>query len=175
MITTTFSRKTIATFLIPLGALLFLELVPLLNASPIADPTREVTSVPTLSEQPKSGSIDGRAVMVVATGDVVHEISLCKALPKDVWVLLIFIYVLLMVFNLREQYRLYRSIRYWRFEALITAFFLLEWLVFDTCREQVWFPLTLLKIGLILFLIFEIKGLYQNSLKLAKEDQVDTN
>ncbi|MEK9173805.1 MAG: hypothetical protein AAB845_00900 [Patescibacteria group bacterium] len=171
MMATTFSRKTIATFLLPLGALLFLELVPLLNVSELTQPSSKVAPVTTLSGQTGLGAIDEKAVMVVADGDIIRAIPLCGSLPESAWIFLVCIYVLLMAFNLREQYRLYGDIRYWRFEALITAFFLFEWLVFDTCREQAWFPLTLIKSGLILVLIFEIKSLYQNLVATPEQTQ----
>ena len=170
MLPTTFSHKTILTFLLPLGALLFLELVPLLGFSEFNQPLTSVTPITTLSGQTGGGAIDEEAVMVVADGDIIRAIPLCHSLPKDTWALLICIYILLMVFNLREQYRMYGGLRYWRFEAFITAFFLFEWLIFDTCREQAWFPLTLIKSGLILILIFEIKSLYQNSLIADKKE-----
>ena len=164
MLTPTFSHKTILTFLLPLGALLFLELLPLVGFSEFNQPLTSVTPITTLSGQTGKGTIDEEAVMVVADGEIIRAIPLCSTLPKDTWALLIFIYLLLMVLNLREQYRMYGALRYWRFEAFITGFFLFEWLIFDTCREQAWFPLTLVKSALIIILIFEIKSLYQNML-----------
>jgi hypothetical protein len=173
--TMSFSRKTLATFLLPLGALLLLELIPLLGTADMRGTSTGTNVVQTLSGQSSLGAIDDEAVMVMDDAGATRSIPLCQALPEDTWVFLILLYVLLIVFNLREQYRLYKSVRYWRFEVALSTFFLFEWFVFDTCRQQVWFPLTLLKSGLILLLIFEIKSLYQNSLHLKAVDCQDTD
>jgi hypothetical protein len=155
-----YSHK-IATLLFPLGALFLLEFVTLLGILDMNTPKQGSLSEMVASYE--GGSIDDGAVMVVAESDVVRAIALCSSLPQNVWVLLLIIGVLLVLFNFREQYRTFGGIVYWKFETFLVAFFLMEWWVFDGCREATWFPLALIKCVLISFLIFQVKSMFGTS------------
>jgi hypothetical protein len=113
----------------------------------------------------EGGLIDEEAVMVVSESDEVRVVALCRSLPADTWAFLLAIYVLLLAFNLREQGRISGEIAHWRFETFLTVFFLVEWFVFDGCREALWFPLSLIKCSLIVFLIFQVKNIFSREEK----------
>lgn len=149
-------RKKALFLLLPLLALFVLEMGTLL-AIPV---DQTISAQSTLSALIESGpAIDSEAVMVKSDGVVTQVVALCQSLPLDTWKLLVVLYVLLLIFNFREQYRLHGSITTWVFECGLTFFFIIEWAIFDTCRTQNWFPLALIKIGLITFLLFQVKNL----------------
>lgn len=106
-----------------------------------------------LGEAAMGPMIDTQAVMVDGEDQVV---ALCQTLPSSLWMMLLGFYILLLAYNLSSQRQQYGEVRFWRFEMLLSFFFLFEWQVFDTCREALWFPWALMKTGLILTLIFWI-------------------
>jgi hypothetical protein len=103
--------------------------------------------------------IDTQAVMVSNQEGEDYSISLCQSLPIEAWKLLVILYIFLLIFNFREQCRLTGTVNTYLFESGLTLFFIIGWMMFDTCRTNTWFPLMLVKLGLIIFLLFQVKGL----------------
>lgn len=148
-------RKKALLLLLPLAALFVLEMSTLF----IIPETTAPETISLSAQLEKGPAIDTEAIMVKSIGDSTEAVSLCQSLPVGIWKLLIIVYVLLLVFNFREQYRTRGAVTTYIFEACLTAFFLIEWLFFDACRTEIWFPLMLIKAGLILFLFFQLKNL----------------
>lgn len=150
-------RRKALFLMLPLFALFLLELgaVLVIPGEPVTSPES------TLSALVASGTptIDSGAVMVESEGTLTKAVALCQSLPIDIWQLLLVLYILLLVLNFREQDRLHGSVTTWMFEGGLTLFFIIEWALFDTCRVQSWFPLALMKVGLIVFLLFQVKSL----------------
>lgn len=90
---------------------------------------------------------DARIDSVAAT------VVLAPALPQILWVFLLVAYITLLVFNWSYTFRTVTSPQ-WRFELILTLLTLGAWYHLDSGRGELWFPLTLIKAGLIVAIIY---------------------
>lgn len=77
----------------------------------------------------------------------------CKTLPAGVWIFLLAAYVFLLIFNLSAGFGSAQKIR-WFWETLFTFLALYAWYVYDGGRTFIWYPLYVLKFGLIIYLFY---------------------
>ncbi len=133
--------------IILLGLLLLLELGTALVSVPTQTVGREITqvadSVPLRISEITDARIDSVAAMVV----------MAPALPQILWVFLLVAYVTLLVFNFSYTFRTVTSPQ-WHFELILTILTLGAWYHLDSGRGEIWFPLTLIKSGLIVAIIY---------------------
>ncbi len=99
--------------------------------------------------------IDVEAAMtVVEVGGAVATVR-CFTLPAGMWVFLLIVYVALLVFNLTYGFWQVSSGRpQWFWELLYTVLFIVGWYVWDGCQTNVWFPLSVIKMGVILYALY---------------------
>lgn len=81
------------------------------------------------------------------------EINNCNTLPKNIWVFLLAIYAALLIYNLSYGFEWQKKIR-WVWETILTIIFLFGWNFFDLCSQDIWFPLYLVKLGLIIYFLY---------------------
>ena len=132
-------------------------------------PTMESENV-RLSDFEFTEGIDDEAAMVFDDGTGTKEISLCGNLPQILWWYILGAYLLLLGFNFYESYRISSQVS-WRFEILLTLAFLGIWQGFDICQHVLWFPWTVLKLGLIMYLIAEVLALADISHKASMKKE----
>lgn len=116
--------------------------------------TTGTTAVPVL----RISDIDGPRIDDVAATAVVEEparVSAPATLPTGIWIFLCLAYVALLAFNLIVGYRQSAGTDIqWRWELIQTALFLIGWTIWDGYASAPWFPIALLKMGLILFVAY---------------------
>jgi hypothetical protein len=95
--------------------------------------------------------IDSEAAMVEKVDGKI--IPVCKTFPNELWILLLASYVFLLLFNLFYDFQHSQKI-HWFWESLYTVLALWAWYAYDTCRLNLWFPLYVIKLGLIAYLIY---------------------
>jgi len=97
----------------------------------------------------------GAALVAVADDNSIPSAALssCRTLPTYLWIYLLLAYVALLVYNFSSTFKKATTPQ-WFWEKLYTALALLAWYVFDGCRAYPWFPLTILKAGVILFVAY---------------------
>jgi hypothetical protein len=77
----------------------------------------------------------------------------CTNLPKGAWIFLLLSYLSLLIFNLVYGLRRATKIQ-WFWEAVLTFAALFAWYVFDQCRTNVWFPMDVLKMGILVYALY---------------------
>ena len=117
-----------------------------LNSAPAA--------VPKLSEI-KGPSIDGEGASVVRLENsaTCALSAACATLPAGLWVFLLVAYLALLGFNLAYKFKESRNIR-WVWETIMTLLLIAGWFYFDQCRSHLWFPLYVMKLGIIIYLFY---------------------
>ncbi len=137
------------THLVPIlfGLLLLMELGTAFVSVPTRAVGREITQGTDSTFVRISEITDARIDSVAAT------VVLAPALPRILWVFLLVTYVALLVFNWSYTFRTVTSPQ-WRFELILTLLTLGVWYHLDSGRGEIWFPLTLIKSGLIVAIIY---------------------
>jgi hypothetical protein len=79
--------------------------------------------------------------------------AVCRNLPGNILVFLLFAYLVLLIFNLAYDFERTAVVR-WKFEAILTAIFVFGWAYFDNCFSNLWFPLYIIKLGILIFVIY---------------------
>jgi len=108
----------------------------------------DARAVPKLSEI-RGPQIDKEAAAVVKS----EKTAICSTFPANVWVLILCGYLFLLVFNLAYGYLKNLHVQ-WFWEFLYTALAMGTWFYFDQCRTNLWFPLYVLKLGIIIYLFY---------------------
>jgi RsiW-degrading membrane proteinase PrsW (M82 family) len=115
-------------------------------------------------------SLGEAAVMVEQQSDGLRVMSLCTSLPNEVWLFLIGAYLALLIFNFKEAYKQQKPIG-GVFEIFLSGMFLILWASFDNCHSTYWFPLLLLKSGLIVYIFAQLLMLYTTLQPEPEEEQ----
>jgi len=136
--------------------------------------------------------IDSEAAMIER---VIRSTPACWTLPGELWIFLLVAYLFLLFFNLfydfEKSHEIYpvRSPSYleqnviptevgvtsngvrWFWESLYTLLALWGWYVWDACHESIWFPLYVIKLGTIVYLVYLYLFYKQKELQpLSDED-----
>lgn len=85
-----------------------------------------------------------------AAASIEREAVICKSLPAGIWIFLLLAYIALLIFNLAFDFRSATRIQ-WFWELLLTFLVLSAWYVFDGCRTNIWYPLFVLKMGILIY------------------------
>lgn len=91
--------------------------------------------------------IDSEAASIV----VAKKSSTCPTFPPEIWILLLVSFVLLIIFNLAYTFEKTQHIQ-WGWELFYLFLTLFVWFYFDKCKTNLWFPLYVIKLGLITYL-----------------------
>ena len=97
-----------------------------------------------------SPRIDEEAAAIVRETETA---PICATLPGELWILLLAAYLFLMFFNLFYDFEKSNSL-HWFWEGLYTLLALWGWYVWDQCHQNLWFPLYVLKLGTIVYLVY---------------------
>jgi hypothetical protein len=112
--------------------------------------------VPKISEI-KGPRIDDGAATIVAEGvssaQTQTQTLACFSLPTGVWVFLLVAYIALLVFNLAYNFQNVTRVQ-WVWELGLTLLTLLTWFLWDECRTSPWFPLAVLKMGVLIYALY---------------------
>ncbi len=95
-----------------------------------------------------SQGLGGEAVAVTN-----KALSSCQGLPVEIWIFLLSMFMALLIFNLSYNFSRARKIQ-WGWEVILLLLTLGAWLIFDECRANIWFPLYVIKLGLIIYLAY---------------------
>ena len=95
--------------------------------------------------------IDSEAALVVKEDNQI--IPLCQTLPGELWILLLAAYLFLLFFNLFYDFEHAKKIR-WFWEGFYTLLALGAWYFYDECHQNIWFPLYVLRLGVIVYLAY---------------------
>lgn len=123
--------------------------------------TQNTSNIPKLSEI-VGPRIDEEAASISCKKIAYNvEASSCQTLPVKIWLLLLICYLFLLVFNLSYDFNETVNPRsLW--EIILTGVFIFGWLYFDKCGVNIWFPLGIIKFGIVIYLsylyFFEKKG-----------------
>lgn len=121
---------------------------------------QERKDIPRLSEI-KGPRIDGGGASVVReerAGRNICAISpmgakSCATWPVGIWVLLLATYLFLMIFNLGSTFGKRNTIQ-WFWEAAYSVLALGSWFLWDGCRENLWFPLYVMALGVLVYVAY---------------------
>lgn len=121
---------------------------------------QERKDIPKLSEI-KGPRIDSGAASIVreeGEGENICAISSmgakgCATLPVGTWVLLLATYLFLIIFNLGITFGKRNTVQ-WVWEAVYTVLALGSWFLWDGCRENLWFPLYVMALGVPIYLFY---------------------
>ncbi len=137
-----------------LGALLLIEFFSLVLVGPVDTVFLDEASVSeqgSIDSQPlKISEIDGPRIDDTAATVVVSQ---TPVLPGELWVFLFLAYVALLVFNFSSTFERVAEPQ-WGWETLYTFITLWGWYALDSERLYVWFPLLVIKSGLIIFALY---------------------
>ncbi|MEK7598645.1 MAG: hypothetical protein AAB487_02820 [Patescibacteria group bacterium] len=147
-------QKFIKRIALPLALFIFFLLfvtdlffVPLANSSTIKFFGPKDTSI----SRDLSPRIDSEAAMVVKENN--QTLPLCTTLPGELWIFLLAAYLFLLLFNLFYDFEKSNNI-HWFWESLYTLLALWGWYIWDSCHLNLWFPLYILKLGIIVYLVY---------------------
>lgn len=73
-----------------------------------------------------------------------------NTLPMRVWIFMLVSYVSLLIFNLSYDFGTRNRVQ-WAFELLLTYVYVFEWVYFDPSGINIWFPLYVIKLGIIVY------------------------
>jgi hypothetical protein len=97
--------------------------------------------------------IDDKAASISCEQTAVGNAPICQTLPAKIWIFLLISYLALLIFNLTYEFE--RSFRLrWGWEVLLTGIFIFGWLYFDRCSLNMWFPLYVIKLGAIVYVVY---------------------
>lgn len=101
---------------------------------------------PFLDSNPR---INEEAAMI----NIEERVSTLSTFPQEVWIFLLLAFVSLLIFNLAYDFEKAQKIQWsWELGGLLLT--LLIWFVFDKSRTNLWFPLYVIKLGLIIYLAY---------------------
>lgn len=128
------------------------------RVSPFSDPTPR---------------IDDEAASVVRESEKAIRNSrkstpICATLPAEIWIFLLVAYLFILVFNLSYGFGKSKKIR-WFWEGLFTFLAIYAWYGYDGCRTFIWFPLYVMKLGIIIYLFYIY--LMADKLKMEKKEE----
>jgi hypothetical protein len=110
----------------------------------------EIGNIPKLSEI-SGPQIDSQAASISCRQSAVQTATSCQTLPQGLWIFLLVSYLALLVFNLSYGFQGAAGVR-WGWEVLLTGTFIFGWVYFDRCGYDLWFPLYVVKLGVIVYL-----------------------
>lgn len=104
---------------------------------------------------PKISQISGPMITEEAASSVCleKEIPACKDLHPNLWVFLFISFIILLIFNLAWGY-LKGGKAQWAWEGIMTAIFISFWFVFDTCAQNLWYPLYVAKLAIAIYIAY---------------------
>lgn len=121
-------------------------------------------SIPKLS-QLRGPQIDREAAMIAVEQSL--QKIVCSSLPVNLWVFLLMAFVVLLIFNF--FYTFEQAVRpQWAWELGLTCLTLIGWYFWDGCRTHLWFPLAVIKFGLIVAILYVY--LLEKKLRERKEE-----
>jgi len=128
--------------------------------------------VPKLSEV-RGPSIDGEAAAVVkeeksSNCPLIAKTTPCRTLPSEIWIFLLTVYLFLLIFNLSLTFGK-RSTVQWVWEAILTILALGSWFLWDQCRTNLWFPLFVITLGILIYLFYLY--FFNENLKRISDDE----
>ncbi len=111
-------------------------------------------NIPKISEI-KGPRIDDEAAMIAVEESLSAEAQAkaCFSLPAEIWVFLLIAFVALLIFNLTYDFGRATKIQ-WGWELGLVLLTLLAWFIWDECRTSVWFPLSIIKMGVIIYALY---------------------
>jgi Flp pilus assembly protein TadB len=92
----------------------------------------------------------------------------CFSLPAVMWIFLLAAYLALLIFNLGITFGKRETIQ-WFWEAVLTIFALGAWFWMDGCRTNVWYPLFILMLGILIYLFYLY--FFEQKRKLTENDK----
>ena len=113
------------------------------RVSPFADPTPRIDD--------EAASVARESEEVICNPGKATPI--CATFPAEIWIFLLAAYLFLLVFNLSCGFGKSKKIR-WFWEGLFTLLALYAWYNYDGCRTFIWFPLYVMKFGIIIYLFY---------------------
>lgn len=117
--------------------------------APISDEAL-VGEEPSVNQAPlRISEIDGPRIDDVAAAVVIEPMIW----PLELWVFLFWVYIALLVYNFSATFRRVTSPQ-WGWELSYTFIILFAWYVLDDAGTYVWFPLIIIKSGLIIFALY---------------------
>lgn len=114
-------------------------------------------NIPKLSEI-KGPRINDEAASIALEDDGLCAVTSfgarsCSTLPVEVWVFLLSGYLFLIIFNLGVTFGKRETVQ-WAWEAAYTVLALGTWFAWDGCRENLWFPLYVMALGVPIYLFY---------------------
>lgn len=108
----------------------------------------EAEYIPKLSAMREAAIDPEAASMVVET--------ICPTLPIMLWLFLLIAYVALLIFNLGYdfQHSVHKGERRFVWEIILTVLVLWGWSIWDTCGQMLWFPIAVVKYGLLTYVFY---------------------
>lgn len=95
--------------------------------------------------------IDGGAASISCEKKV--SFGAVSILPVKIWILLLLSYLALLVFNLAYDFKKDAEI-HWVWEMILTGIYVLMWSYFDQSSLNTWFPLYIIKLGIVVYFIY---------------------
>jgi hypothetical protein len=105
-------------------------------------------NIPKISEI-KGPRIDDEAASIVRVKTNPRR----PALPVGIWLFLLVSYVCILIFNLAYGFRRAMKIQ-WFWEGLLTFLALWAWYALDQGRLNLWYPVHVLKMGILIYAIY---------------------
>ena len=146
-------QKFVKKIALSLAILFFLLLfaVDIFFVPPAGSTQISQTQTDTRISSNLSPRIDGEAAMVVKEDGRIT--SVCQTLPPELWIFLLTAYLFLLLFNLFFDFEKSNKI-HWFWEGFYALLALGAWHFYDACRQNLWFPLYVLKLGIIVYLVY---------------------
>jgi hypothetical protein len=82
-----------------------------------------------------------------------QKMGVNSALPVEAWIFLLAAYLFLLIFNLGITFGKRKTIQ-WVWEAIITVLALLVWFWQDVCRANLWYPLFVISLGVLIYIFY---------------------
>lgn len=123
----------------------------------VASIQSEPATITKLSEI-KGPRIDEEAASISCADDspvcpLAPKVITCASLPMETWVFLLAAYLGLLIFNLGFTFGKRQTVQ-WFWEALYTLLALAVWFQWDQCRANLWYPLYVLALGILIYLFY---------------------
>jgi hypothetical protein len=113
----------------------------------------------------RGSRIDDEAAMIAVEESL--QAKVCFSLPVEVWVFLLGMFLVLLVFNLSYNFEYAKHIQ-WGWELGLFFLTFLVWIIWDKCHAYIWFPLSVMKGGLIIYTLYLY--LYDKKKSVQRED-----
>lgn len=114
----------------------------------------DMKNIPKISDI-RGPRIDDQAASVekVLVSNSAKKTFANSTLPTKLWVFLIFAYIALLIFNLAYNFNSAVKIQ-WFWELLYTLLAIAVWLAFDSQKINIWYPVFILKVGIIIYAVY---------------------